>query len=82
MEAREQHVAPIDTLFDQFARAYERGDRVDVHALLAQVEGAERDALADRIERYIASAGRRPFDEQAFQASPLRARIERALRRS
>jgi hypothetical protein len=70
----------IERLFADFVRAYEHGQPIDVQSVLGRAEGPDREALADRIEDFVASAGRRPFNEKAFSASPLRAKIERALR--
>lgn len=56
----------VESLFDEFAVAYRRGDRPDVGAYLARAtEGAERDGLADLIDRFLqATPAREPSEEE------------------
>lgn len=65
----------VESLFDEFAVAYRRGERPDVGAYLARVaEGAERDGLADLIDRFLqASPAREPSEEEVVL---LQARLE------
>jgi hypothetical protein len=57
----------VDDVFAALARAYERGDDVDVVASLARFEGDQRKELQHRLERYFAAIGRRPFNPAAYE---------------
>jgi hypothetical protein len=65
----------VETLFDEFALAYRRGERPDVGAYLERApEGAERDDLAGLIDRFLqAVPAREPSEEEVVL---LQARLE------
>jgi len=81
----------VEALFDEFAVAYRRGERPDVASFLARApEGAERDGLAELIDRFLAAApAREPSEEEVVlmqarlqQEPPLLVlRLRRALGR-
>jgi hypothetical protein len=66
----------VDRLFDEFVAS--GGDPAP---FLEQVSGPEREALIERIDAYLASAPRRPFDRARFEASAARP-VAEALGRS
>jgi hypothetical protein len=54
----------VERLFDEFARAYLRGERLDVREYLARA-GAERDELASMLDRFLrAVPAREPSEEE------------------
>jgi hypothetical protein len=68
--------ASVETLFDEFALAYRRGERPDVGEYLARAaEGTERDDLADVIDRFLQGVpARDPSEEEVVL---VQARLER-----
>jgi hypothetical protein len=65
----------VETLFDEFALAYARGERPDVGAYLERAsEGPERDDLATLLDRFLqAMPARAPSEEEVVL---LQARLE------
>ena len=51
----------VDRLFEEFVEA-DRSGVAEPSAYLARVSGSEREELEARLDAYLASAPRRPFD--------------------
>ena len=66
--------ASVETLFDEFAVAYRRGERPDVDAFLARAGEGERDGLAELIDRFLAAAPARESSEEEIVL--MQARLE------
>ena len=66
--------ASVETLFDEFAVAYRRGERPDVDAFLARAGEGERGGLADLIDRFLAAAPARESSEEEIVL--MQARLE------
>lgn len=62
-------MADVETLFQDFAAAFERDRSTDPRPYLEQVEGVDRRELEVRIEAYLERAPRREWDSQAFAGS-------------
>ena len=59
----------VDQLFEQFKAAHTAGERVDVAALLAQIEGTDRAELTVLIDAFLARAPRAEWNPQAYERS-------------
>jgi hypothetical protein len=65
--------ASVETLFDEFAVAYRRGERPDIGVYLERA-GGDRDALAGLIDRFLqAVPAREPSEEEVVL---MQARLE------
>jgi hypothetical protein len=69
----------VETLFDEFAAAYARGEHPEVLAFLERA-GAERDALGRLIDVYLRTAPVQPSSEETLRQMRAR-RAEPALLR-
>jgi hypothetical protein len=69
--------ASVETLFDEFAIAYARGERPDLGTYLERAaEGAERDDLAGLIDRFLQAMPARESSEE--EVVLMQARLESA----
>lgn len=67
--------ATVEELFEEFARAYRRGDRPDVRETLARAGSErEREALGNLIDRYLQAMPALPPTEEELVL--MRARLE------
>lgn len=66
----------LERLLREFRRDFEAGGTLRPSEVLARVEGADRRELEALIDAYLARAPRRPFDPEAFAASPARALVD------
>jgi hypothetical protein len=67
--ATPRDATPIDDAFEAFVRRYEAGQDVDLAGLTAALADQERRSLLERLDGYLASAPRRPFNREAYEAS-------------
>lgn len=70
-------MAELERLLQQFAAELEAAGRPDPAALLAQVEGAERQELAERLDRYLMQTPRRRWDPVAYEGSAAKLAVDR-----
>ncbi len=71
----------LERLLSEYKLAHRASPDADPAPYLAQLAGAEREALSQLIDAYLARAPRRDFDPAAFRASPAASAAE-GLQRS
>ncbi len=69
-------MSDVGGLLREFQRDFEAGGTLRPSEVLARVEGRDRQELEALIDAYLARAPRRPFDPDAFAASPARALVD------
>lgn len=67
----------IKRLIEEFAADYEAGAAVRPEQLLARVEPAQRQELAEELDRYLMTAPARRWDPKAFEGSLAQRAVER-----
>jgi hypothetical protein len=65
-------MADVETLFQEFVEEDRMTGPADPLPYLARAEGGDRADLEERIDSYLATAPRRPFDREDFLRSPAR----------
>jgi hypothetical protein len=69
-------MADVKKLLQEFVEEDRTAGPADPLAYLARAEGPDRAELEERIDGYLATAPRRPFDREDFLKSPARAIAE------
>lgn len=69
-------MSDVERLLREFQRDFEAGGELRPSEVLARVEGTDRQELEVLIDAYLARAPRRPFDPEAFAASPARSLVD------
>lgn len=69
----------VEELLAEFRAGHERGERVDLAALLDQAPAGQRQTLADRIDHYLMDAPRRAWDPVAYEASAAKQSVDRVF---
>lgn len=67
----------IKRLIEEFAADYEAGRAVQPAQLLARVDPARRQELAEELDRYLMTAPTRRWDPEAFEGSLAQRAVER-----
>lgn len=70
-------MAEIKRLIEEFAADYEAGRAVQPAQLLARVDPARRQELAEELDRYLMTAPTRRWDPEAFEGSLAQRAVER-----
>jgi len=69
-------MSDVERLLREFQLDFEAGGALRPSDVLARVGGADRRELEALVDAYLARAPRRPFDPEAFAASPAQALVD------
>ena len=69
----------VEELLAEFRAGHERGEQVDLAALLERALADQRQTLADRIDHYLMDAPRRAWDPVAYEASMAKQSVDRVF---